>query len=595
MKRAAVYIRMSTDDQAGSPDRQRSLILPYCERKGYIVVEVYEDLGMRGWDDARPSYLRLMDDAKKRRFDIIVVDEQSRLCRNDPYEFAATVAFPLKQAGVALELVDQGQRLTWDDDDLAGLLLGVIGQYKASQESSTLGRRTATGMARKAKDGKMFVGRAAYGFRYRKDGDGNRVCLEPDSDHPEKVEIVRRVFDAYINRDLSLIAIVAELNALGVPSPQGRDSWGKTTVHNILTNHVYAGSYVWGKVPQGRYFRCDGAEVVPVGHRKAKSSRRPPQDWLVIPGQHEPLVEPAVFDKVQERLAANRIRTSPSRKKGSYPLSQLMVCSHCGAPMYGTKRLSGGRWEAVYRCGSDMDKGTCAPRTVRENVVMDKIVEVLQEQLLDPENRTRLEAEMSRQRQQEVGKHDGAIKDLRAKVARLDTQITKAKGNLARLDSEFIADVQAQIREWQGERAGANVELERLERRSPSGSAERLVAKVEKLVKVFRSGDPSLVRPALRESVGRVDLRFDEVRKAKVTRYPLAGGVVHLVGEEECVDSSCSETGLICTSKSRPCPFRNCPPRPMAPPAPTCASRSTGRGGCSGSASGPTVTGSTRR
>ena len=53
--RAAQYIRMSTDDQADSPERQRSLVLPYCERKGYIVVEVYEDLGMRGWDDARPG------------------------------------------------------------------------------------------------------------------------------------------------------------------------------------------------------------------------------------------------------------------------------------------------------------------------------------------------------------------------------------------------------------------------------------------------------------------------------------------------------------------------------------------------------------
>jgi DNA invertase Pin-like site-specific DNA recombinase len=543
MKRAAVYIRMSTDDQADSPQRQREQVLPYCEKKGYKVVEVYEDAGMRGWDNARPAFQRLLQDAQKGQFDIIVVDEASRLSRQDPVEFAAIVAYPLRQAGVAVEAVDEGRQMNWDGGDLAGILVNVIGQYKASQESSTLGRRTATGMARKAKDGKMFVGRAAYGYRYRKDGDGNRVSLEPDADQPQKVETVRRVFDAYLSRDMSLVAIVAELNTLGVPSPRGRDRWGKTTVHNILTNHVYAGCYVWGKVPQGRYFRCNGAEVVSVGRQKAKSSRRPPKDWLVIQGQHEPLVDPAVFDKVQEQLAANRIRTSPSRKRASYPLSQLLVCSHCGSPMYGCTRRSGGRLEAVYRCGGDMDKGTCAPRVVRESVVMDNVVEVLQQQLLDPENRARLEAEMCRQREQEAGKYDGAIIDLRTKVGRLDTQIAKAKANLALLDPEFIPDTQAKIREWQKERAVAQAELERLERRSPGGSSQRLVAKVEKLVDVFRSGDPSLVRPALRETVGSVDLRFDEVRKAKVTRYPLAGGVVHVVGEEECADSSSSGPG----------------------------------------------------
>src|SRR4051794_8073994 len=100
--RVAVYIRMSTDDQAGSPERQRSLVLPYCQRKGYVVVDVYEDLGMRGWDDARPDFQRLMQDAKQKKFDIIVVDEQSRLCRDDPIEFAATVAYPLRGAGVAV-------------------------------------------------------------------------------------------------------------------------------------------------------------------------------------------------------------------------------------------------------------------------------------------------------------------------------------------------------------------------------------------------------------------------------------------------------------------------------------------------------------
>ncbi len=120
MKRAAVYIRMSTDDQADSPQRQRDQVLPYCEKKGYRVVEVYEDAGMRGWDNDRPAFQRLLRDAQKGLFDIIVVDEASRLSRQDPIEYVVTVAHPLRQAGVAVEVVDEGRQMNWDGGSSSG-------------------------------------------------------------------------------------------------------------------------------------------------------------------------------------------------------------------------------------------------------------------------------------------------------------------------------------------------------------------------------------------------------------------------------------------------------------------------------------------
>ncbi len=553
MKRAAVYIRMSTDDQTGSPERQRSLVLPYCERKGYRVVEVYEDLGLRGWDDDRPGFQRLMKDARSGRFDVIVVDEQSRLCRNDPIEFAATVGYPLRQAGVALELVDQGQQITWDGNDLGGLLVGFIGQYKVSQESITLGRRTLGGMTRRAREGKMFPGRAPFGYKYKIE-DGKRFGYEPCD--PEQVRIVKYIFDAYLNRDLSLMAVVADLNSRQIRTPMDCGRWGKTTVHNILTNHAYAGSYVWGKVPQGKYYRCDGGEILPAGPHprklKKKWSERLPSDrWVIIPGTHAPLVEPALFDKVQERLAANRVRTSPSRTKNSYPLSQLLVCSHCGTPLYGTKVKSGRRQVVVYRCGSNMSNGSCAPRTVWESVIMEKLAEVLQEKFLDPRNLERVRASLRRQQVQQADQTHDVAEDLRQKLDRLDGQVAKARKNLILLDPEDIPDAKGQIREWERERADAQAQLDRLAKQPPADDLEHLVAKVGRLVEVLRSAAPEAVRALMREVVGQVDLRFETVRKAKVTRYPLAGGVVHFL---ECGGSSSS--GPAAARRCGPCSAR---------------------------------------
>lgn len=535
MKRAAIYIRMSTDEQEESPERQRSQTTLYCERCGYNIFKVYEDLGMRGWDSTRPQFQAMLRDADANLIDIIVVDELSRLSRMDAIEFFSKVASPLRNVGVSIDTVAGGP-LDWND--LPGLLMVTIGQHTASAESVTLSRRTATGMLNKAMQGKMFPGQPPYSYRYIKDNKSVRIGLELDADHPEKARVVRQIFDAYLNRDLSLMAIVSELNSLGIASPRGRNQWGKTTVHRILTNHAYAGSYVWGKVPQGRYYRCNGKEVVPTTRDSGKSHRSPSKEWLIIPDQHEPIVDPVLFDKTQECLAMNRIRTSPSRKKGSYPLSQVLICNACGSPLYGAKIYSGGRWVPTYRCGNDMSRGKCGPRAVREAFIIEKLAEVLQERLLDPRERERLEAELRRQREQP--QDQGHIEALRRKVTKFDSQIARAEDNLLELEREYLPRAQTKIREMKAERSAAQAEVERLIRRSPSVSAENLIARVEKLVELMRSGTPSLVRSVLRETIGRVDLRFDEVRKAKLTRYPLAGGIVHLIDGEECADSSTS-------------------------------------------------------
>jgi hypothetical protein len=351
-----------------------------------------------------------------------------------------------------------------------------------------------------------------------------------------QVAMVRRVneYDSYLSGDISLEGVVAHLNRLGIPSPRGCERWGKTTVHNILTNPVYAGSYVWGKVPQGKYFRCDGVEVQP-NQQKAKPSRRSPEDWFIIPDHHEPLVPRDVFDRVQVLLAANRIRTSPSRVKNEYPFSQLLRCAHCKATMYGTKVESGGKKYATYRCGSNMSNAACRSRQIREAVLVDILVEVLQEKFLEQGNIDRLRASLHRQKSQAASGSDGRKEELKTKVARLEGQIAKATKNILLLDEEDIASAKAQLRQWRQEKSEAEAEIERVGRPAAEDDVEQLLARVTKLVECVRSADPHAVRLLWRETIARVDLRFDEVQKARVTRYPLASGEVYLV---ECAGSS---------------------------------------------------------
>src|SRR5262245_33121596 len=118
--RVVSYVRMSTADQADSPARQRAGIGAYARTRGYAITREYTDLGISGWKDDRPGFRQLLADATAGKFDIILVDEPSRLSRSDPLALIATTIYPLQQAGVSVEAVSTGP-VAWDD--LAGLIL----------------------------------------------------------------------------------------------------------------------------------------------------------------------------------------------------------------------------------------------------------------------------------------------------------------------------------------------------------------------------------------------------------------------------------------------------------------------------------------
>src|SRR2546421_7197169 len=95
--RAAAYYRMSTADQKDSPERQRSQVRPYCKDKGYALVREYADEGIAGDVFGRRSgFQQLLRDASSGLYSVIVADEWSRLSRQDPVDFIATVVKPLK-------------------------------------------------------------------------------------------------------------------------------------------------------------------------------------------------------------------------------------------------------------------------------------------------------------------------------------------------------------------------------------------------------------------------------------------------------------------------------------------------------------------
>lgn len=553
--RAATYVRASTDEQENSPERQLNQIRAYCERKGYRVVRQYEDMGMRGYDDSRPQFQKLISDAKSGHFDVIVVDEQSRLARNDPVKFIARVIDPLRDANVAIDTVAKGV-LDWDD--LGDFIVGAVSQHAASGEVITLSRRVVTELARKALSGDVVAGKPPYGYtQVWLDKAGNLVhegrrtwTRRPTGWTPslrineDEAEVVRFIFDAYVNQDLSLNGIMKELRAKGIASPRGGPYWSRAHLRNMLTNRVYVGDYVFNRVSVGTFHRLswqgkdDGRVGLAEPKRMSKTQGRrtnpitknDQKDWVVITDHHEALVDRELFKRAAAALGDNRERKTPKPSRGDYCLSKILVCKACGNWMVGDRDPRGLKF---YICGGYYRYGLqmCRPFRIREDSILEVVAENMRRHLLSPERIDQLRAEArSYQERLENGRD---LARWTKEVEKLDRNIRKGRSNLLLLegDGDTLRGLHDEIREWERKRDAIQGNIEKAQRENPVKDTEVLIKKLQGLlgdfVEAMRGREPAAIRKVVRDVMSKMELVFSTERKAVRNRYHLTGGSVY--------------------------------------------------------------------
>lgn len=152
-------------------------------------------------------------------------------------------------------------------------------------------------------------------YGYRKVVIGKDHTLEPD----ENADIVRMIFDLYVNQNQTFYQIACKLNDMGA-KPQKGDKWTKSTIRWMLRNIHYD-----GKVCFNRTKRTIAIEN---GERVIRTHMQPEEEIIIAEGKHQALVDHETFLKAQEKINAN-----PSAKQG-YPLRNpfagILYCAGCG-------------------------------------------------------------------------------------------------------------------------------------------------------------------------------------------------------------------------------------------------------------------------
>ena len=318
-RRAALYIRVSTDEQARqgySLPAQEEDLRDYARRSGYAVAGLYVDDGVsaRKKYTHRKALMRLLSDVEEDKIDIILFIKLDRWFRN------IADFYRIQEILDAHNVVWKTTQEKFDTETTNGRLYVNIRLSVAQDESDRTGDRIRFVNESKAARGECINGSLPAGLTVQQDGKVKRVVIDPD-----KAGLIRDIFDAYEenNSIYSTASLIRDRHQLPI---------GPQYVRRILQNPYYKGSF------HGNPNYCPA------------------------------IIAPERFDKIQSVIQSRRsYRTNPSHR--IYIFSGLLRCQECGHILAGKySKSQTGKEYHYYFCKSGYEKHACPHRSnVSEN------------------------------------------------------------------------------------------------------------------------------------------------------------------------------------------------------------------------------------
>ncbi|MBN1489496.1 MAG: recombinase family protein [Phycisphaerae bacterium] len=352
--RCAIYTRKSSEEglelEFNSLDAQREAAEAYIasqKAEGWVALpDRYDDGGYSGGNMERPALDRLLRDIDAGRVDCVVVYKVDRLSRS-LLDFARIME-RFDNHGVSFVSVTQQFNTT---HSMGRLTLNILLSF-AQFEREIIGERIRDKLAAQARRGKWTGGVPVLGYDVDRSGPSPRLVV-----NAKEAARVRDIFRMYL-QEAALLPVVKELARRGWDNKRritkkgknvGGRPFDKATLHVLLTNPIYVGKM--------RY-----------------------KDELHA-GEHEAIIDPELFDKVQQQLRQNG-RTGGVEVRNRYGalLRGLLRCRHCGTAMTHTFSMRNNRVAyRYYRCvnamknGRDVCPSGSVPAAEIERIVVDEI------------------------------------------------------------------------------------------------------------------------------------------------------------------------------------------------------------------------------
>ena len=249
-KYAAIYCRVSTEEQGNgfSLPTQLAACVALANKEGYTVPEAYRFADeVTGTTLNRPQLTHLRDLVRQRLVQAVIVYDLDRLSRKLTHQLLLTDE--LEVAGVVLHVLAMPATTKTPETQLLANVRGSIAEY----ERSKILERTMRGLRGRAQSGRPPGGAVPLGYRYVRTKTSASYEIDP-----EEAAVVQRIFQMYVQEELSINAIAQELTRARIPTHRDRRGigparklnpgvWHPASLYDLLTNETYIGTLYYGK------------------------------------------------------------------------------------------------------------------------------------------------------------------------------------------------------------------------------------------------------------------------------------------------------------------------------------------------------------
>ena len=358
----ALYIRLSKEDENQGPSQsvqnQESLLREFVEQHRLSVFDTYVDDGWSGTSFDRPNFQRMISDIEAQKVNMVITKDLSRLGRD--YIMTGHYMeryFPEHRVRYIslLDGIDTGVDSTANDITPFRAIMNDMYAKDISKKIKSVKRD-------KQRKGQFIGGKPMYGYKMHPT-EKNKIVIDEKA-----APVVQRIFSLALS-GMSCRKIATTLNEEGVPTPATYANlsvarpgpysglWSSERIADMLKNETYIGNMVQGR-------------TVKISYKSTKCLRQSPENWVVVEGTHEPIIDPETFQKVQ--MLVNSRKYTRSRTY-DFLLKGLIFCHECGYPMAVLNRKNAAGEDRLYfvcRTYQRFTKaGICTCHSIKEETV----------------------------------------------------------------------------------------------------------------------------------------------------------------------------------------------------------------------------------
>lgn len=334
-----IYARYSSDNQREeSIEGQLRECKAFAENNDIQIVDTYIDRALSARTDNRPDFQRMIKDSEKSLFDTVIVWKLDRFARNR-YDSAHYKSI-LRKNGV--KVISATEMIS---DTAEGVLLESLLEGMAEYYSADLAEKVIRGLTENALKCKYNGGVLPIGYTI-----DSEQYFQID---PLTAPAVLQAFTAYAE-GATMQEVTDMLNIKGIRTKMG----GKVSINSVtrmLHNRKYIGEYKYRDI------------VKPSG----------------IPA----IVPQDLFDRVQERMAANKKAPAKHKAEDEYLLTTKLLCGKCQSFMVGESGTSHqkNKVHRYYKCVSVKNHKGCDKKTVRKEWIENLVIDYIRKIIFDDE------------------------------------------------------------------------------------------------------------------------------------------------------------------------------------------------------------------